>query len=183
MTSFGRQALRIPVVVIMAAYYALTAIIGPIVDPVARALAGIRAFAVLRGSLERLGPYSSLAILVIPVIVIEPLKVASFAIIGSGRFVLGTAALAISQGLSLIVIERLFGIVKPKLLTLRWFALVWSLYTDLRDRLLSWLGATRAWSIVLRVRDAMRSTVHRILRSKGLMATVRSEQMRQPSED
>ena len=182
MASIWRRALQVPVVAIMAAYYSLTAIIGPVVDPVARVLAGIRAFAVLRGSLERLGPYSSVGILVIPVIVIEPLKIASFAIIGSGRFVLGAAALAISQGLSLIVIERPFGIVKPKLLTLRWFVHVWSLYTDLRDRLLSWLGTTRAWSIVLRVRDAIWSTVYRILRSM-VMATVRSEQMRRPSED
>ena len=98
----------------------------------------------------------------IPVIIIEPLKIGALAILASGQLLLGTVALVISHGLSLILIEKLFAVVKPKLLMLPWFATIWGWFTDLRDRLLAWLRSTWAWSLVVRVRDEARAIVGRV---------------------
>ncbi|MDB5631055.1 MAG: hypothetical protein JWQ51_3395, partial [Tardiphaga sp.] len=46
--------------------------------------------------------------------------------LASGRIVICTVALLISHGLSLIIIEKLVAVVKPKLLALRWFAAIWN---------------------------------------------------------
>ena len=40
---------------------------------------------------------------------------------------------------SLFVTERLFIILKPKLLTLPWFATIWTWFITTRDKTLGWL--------------------------------------------
>ena len=165
MKNVARRILQFPIAIVMAAYYTLTAIVGPVVRPIGRALAKLRVAQALRSAIERLGPYWSLVLLVVPIIIIEPLKIGALAILASGRVVLGTAALVISHGLSLIIIERLFAVVKPKLLTLRWFAAGWGWFTALRDRMLDWLQATWAWTIVIRMRDTVLAAIARIAKT------------------
>jgi hypothetical protein len=79
----------------------------------------------LRHSIERLGPYQSLALLAVPTGLIEPLKFVAVAVAGKGHWVTGTAMIIAAYVGSLFVVERLFRIVKPKLLTLPWFAMLW----------------------------------------------------------
>ncbi len=88
----------------------------------------------LRRSIERLGPYQSLVLLLIPVSIVEPLKLIAVAIAGQGHWITGTAALIIAYAASLLVVERLFRIVKPKLMTLRWFASMSNRFTALRGK-------------------------------------------------
>jgi hypothetical protein len=88
----------------------------------------------LRRSIERLGPYQSLVLLLIPVSIVEPLKLIAVAVAGQGHWITGTAALIIAYAASLLVVERLFRIVKPKLMTLRWFASMWNWFTALRGK-------------------------------------------------
>jgi hypothetical protein len=44
-----------------------------------------------------------------------------------------------AYAVSVLFIERLFRLVKPKLLTLRWFARLWRWFVDLRGKLAGWL--------------------------------------------
>jgi hypothetical protein len=76
----------------------------------------------LRHAIERLSPYQSLAILVIPTGLIEPLKLVAVAVAGKGHWITGAAMIIAAYLGSLLVVERLFRIVKPKLMTLPWFA-------------------------------------------------------------
>jgi hypothetical protein len=89
----------------------------------------------LRRSIERLGPYQSLARLAVPVCLVEPLKLVAVALAGEGHWITGTAMIVAAYAASLLVIERLFVIVKPKLLKLRWFARFWCRLIILRYRL------------------------------------------------
>ncbi len=57
---------------------------------------------------------------------IEPLKFVAVAIAGEGHWITGTAMIVIAYAGSLFVVERLFRIVKPKLMTLSWFAKLWA---------------------------------------------------------
>lgn len=80
----------------------------------------------IRGSIEGLGPYQALALLVVPACVVEPLKLVAVAIAGKGHWFTGAAVIIFAYAASLLVIERLFTMVKPKLLKLHWFAKLWA---------------------------------------------------------
>src|ERR1700753_4336062 len=92
----------------------------------------------MRRTIEGLGPYPSLFVLAIPVSLIEPLKLAAVAIAGEGHWIAGTVVIACAYAASLLVVERLFRIVKPKLLKLPWFARLWNWFVALRHRALGW---------------------------------------------
>src|ERR1700716_2243450 len=85
-----------------------------------------------------LGPYQSLALLLVPVSVVEPLKLIAVAVAGEGHWIAGSAMVAGAYAVSLLFIERLFRRVKPKLLTLHWFAGLWRWLVGLRGKLAGW---------------------------------------------
>ncbi|WP_426615288.1 hypothetical protein [Bradyrhizobium sp. McL0616] len=58
------------------------------------------------------------------------------AIAGEGHWIAGTAMIVTCYLLSLVLIERLFVIVKPKLLTIPWFA-----------KVLMTILAVRTWAV------------------------------------
>ncbi len=93
----------------------------------------------LRRYIEGLSPYQSLALLAIPVSLVEPLKLVAVAIAGAGHWIAGTATVVCAYAVSLTLVERLFKIVKPKLMSLPWFARLWSRFVALRGRALRWL--------------------------------------------
>ena len=72
----------------------------------------------IRRLLERLGPYQYLALLAVPICLIEPLKLIAVLIIGEGRWITGAVIVTFAYAASLMVVDRLFMIVKPKLLNL-----------------------------------------------------------------
>ena len=86
----------------------------------------------VRHHIERIGPYGSLLVLALPIAIIEPLKLVSVFVFGGGHWITGTAVLVCAYALSLFVVERLFNIVKPKLLELPWFAAIWSRFVAVR---------------------------------------------------
>ena len=89
----------------------------------------------LRGRIESLSPYQSLALLAVPLCIVEPLKLIAVAIAGKGHWFTGTAIIVAAYAASLFLIERLFTLVKPKLLKLRWFAKICSWLVVIRCRL------------------------------------------------
>lgn len=92
----------------------------------------------LRRHIEGLGPYQSLVLLLIPASIVEPLKLGAVAIAGEGHWISGTAVIVCAYAASLFLVERLFRIVRPKLLTLPWFALLWNWLLSLRASALGW---------------------------------------------
>jgi hypothetical protein len=75
----------------------------------------------LRRYIEGLGLYQSLVLLLIPTSLVEPLKLIAVAVAGEGHWITGTVMIVVAYAASLLLVERLFMIVKPKLLTLPWF--------------------------------------------------------------
>ena len=90
-----------------------------------------------RSFLRTLGPYQSLLVLAVPLAVVEPMKMLAVFIIGEGRFITGVIVMICAYAGSLLVTERLFAIVKPKLLKLPWFATLWHWFVAVRDKTLS----------------------------------------------
>jgi hypothetical protein len=92
--------------------------------------------------LERLGPYQSLFILAVPLAIVEPLKLVALAVLGEGHFVTGVLIMTCAYAGSFFITERLFCVVKPKLLRLAWFAFAWQRFVTVRDKLVYWVRRT-----------------------------------------
>jgi hypothetical protein len=94
----------------------------------------------MRRQIQRLPPYPALVILVVPLAVVEPLKIATIFIAGEGHWITGVVAMLFAYAISLFVTEWLFIVVKPKLLTLPWFARAWSRFVTVRDKTWRWVA-------------------------------------------
>jgi hypothetical protein len=88
----------------------------------------------VRSRIERMGPYQSLLLLVIPTSLVEPLKLIAVAVAGEGHWITGTVMIIAAYGCSLLFVERLFHAVKPKLLTLPWFLRLWNWVVFVRGK-------------------------------------------------
>jgi hypothetical protein len=86
----------------------------------------------LKTRIEGLGAYQSLFLLAVPTATVEPLKLVAVAVAGKGHWLAGTTMIVSCYLLSLVFVERLFAIVKPKLLTIPWFAKLWTAILSLR---------------------------------------------------
>ena len=108
-----------------------------------------RRFTVLasaRRRIQKLGPCPSMVLMVVPLILVEPLKLAALFLAGNGHWLTGTWMIVAAYAGSLLIVERLFRTVKPKLMTIGWFARVWTWFVGLRDKVISW-GSRRSVAI------------------------------------
>ena len=92
---------------------------------------------------NRLGPYQALLTLAVPLAIVEPLKLVALFVVGGGHFIAGVLVMICAYAGSLFITERLFVVLKPKLLTLPWFAFAWRWFVTVRDKLVYWLRRTR----------------------------------------
>jgi hypothetical protein len=107
-----------------------------------------------------LGPYPSLLLLGIPVVILEPLKPLGFYVIATGHPVQGSAILAGAEVAKIVVVERLFRISRDKLLTIRWFAWGYRLVTGWLAR----LRALPAWQAVARAGNHIKARAREVIR-------------------
>ena len=99
---------------------------------------GMTFLARTRRQAQKMSSYLSLVLLLVPVALVEPLKLAALIFAGKGHWMTGTAVLLGAYAASLFFVERLFRMVKPKLMTLNWFATLWTWFTTLRDKAFTW---------------------------------------------
>ena len=88
----------------------------------------------IRRNIQRLNPYTSLFLLAVPLMLAEPLKLAAIFIFGSGHLLAGLIVMLSAYLVSALLVERLFKIVKPKLLTLSWFMVIWKRFAETRRK-------------------------------------------------
>ena len=94
----------------------------------------------IRGWIKKLGPYQSLFLLLIPISLVEPMKLVALAVAGKGHWIAGTGMIVIAYAGSLFIVERLFRLVKPRLLKIYWFARLWAWFVIIRGKTLSWFA-------------------------------------------
>jgi hypothetical protein len=96
--------------------------------------------ALARRKLQQFGPYKSLALLFVPLLIVEPLKVAGVAFAGLGHWVGGACMIVGAYAAGLLVVDRLFRVVKSKLLTMKWFAALATTWDEVRSRAGGWIN-------------------------------------------
>jgi energy-coupling factor transporter transmembrane protein EcfT len=91
-----------------------------------------------RHFIHRLNPYIALALLAVPIAIVEPLKLIGLFIFGKGHWITGSFVMLFAYAGSLLAVDRLFKIVKPKLMTLHWFAAPWKWLMSVRQKTSQW---------------------------------------------
>ena len=111
----------------------------------------------IRRNIQRLSPYASLFLLAVPLMLAEPLKLAAVFIFGSGHLLAGLMVMLSAYLVSALLVERLFKIVKPKLLALSWFVVIWKRFVETRRKVFRWLKSkslcTRTQREIKNLRD------------------------------
>ena len=134
-----------PFVFILAGiYFLVDAAIWTLAKPVIRWLADHWMFQRLRNWVMSLGPYPTLALFVVPVLILEPAKPVAAYLTATGHMVSGLAILGVAEILKLVLVERLFSISRDKLMSIRAFAWCYDKVQSVR----SWITSLGAWRLV-----------------------------------
>jgi hypothetical protein len=140
-------------------YFLLDAIFATVALPLARWIASHWAFARIHRWILSLGPYPTLLLFIIPVILLEPAKPAAAWLVATGHIAMGVSALAIAELLKLVCIERLFSVSRAKLLSIPAFAWAYGKYSAAKN----YLTSLEAWQFALRCSRLARNAVQRLV--------------------
>ncbi len=149
-------------------YFLIDALVLGVIRPFAARLARWPPFARFGAWVAGLGPYPSLALLAVPLVILEPAKPVGLFLIGTGHPVKGGMMIAVAELVKVTLVERLFRLTRDKLLTIPAFA--WG-YWRVR-RWLDRLAALPAWQAVRRAAVRAREGVRRAARA--LRARIRA---------
>ena len=155
-------------VFLVAVYFVVDAVFIGIARPISNWLANRTILNDIRVWIVSLRPYPTLALFIVPFILLEPVKPIAVYLIGTGSVLLGAAVLVIGEILKLVLVERLFDMSRDKLLSIpiiAWGYGRWRFAVDL-------LHATEifqyARGVVLRTRSIFRNAL-RVLASEGII--------------
>jgi hypothetical protein len=96
--------------------------------------------ALARRKIQRFRPYKCLALLLVPLLIVEPLKIAGLAFVSLGHWTAGACVVIGAYAASLLIIDRLYRVAKSKLMTMKWFAALVTVFVKTRGSLLAWLN-------------------------------------------
>ena len=139
-----RKILAPFVMVAAVLYFFLDALFLAFSRPIARTLTRLGLFDKLTRAIERLGPYTTLALFVVPLAVLEPAKPVGLYLMAEGHFVHGVIVIAGAELLKIVIVERIYHIGQPKLMTIPLFARAQDFVMGWAD----WFKAMPAWQAV-----------------------------------
>ena len=159
----ARPILRTVGIVFAIAYFLFDALIFGLLAPVVGLIARNPVFRPVTAWLGELGPYATLALFLIPIIGLEPMKPYGAWLMATGHPWTGLSVLILAEIVKITVVERLYHLSRDKLLTIAAFAFVHRRLTILLNRLKRLPGvpttlalAGRLKALVLRLFEAAR---------------------------
>ena len=145
-----------PFVFLLAAiYFLVDAAFLTIAEPLARRLADVRMFDGLRAWIVSLRPYPTLALFMVPVVILEPVKPVAAYLTATGHIKSGLTVLLIGEILKLVLIERLFCVSRDKLMSIRAFAWCYDRVSQARE----WLESLEGWRLMRRLSLAAKRAI------------------------
>lgn len=170
-----KRAWNLIVFAIAIVYFLLDAIFATVAMPLSRLLAARWCFARIHRWIVSLGPYPTLALFVIPLVILEPAKPFAAYLIATGHVVMGMAVLAVCEIIKLVIIERLFSVSRDKLLSIPAFAWCYGKYATAK----AWLTSLPAWQVAMRWRHAALDAAARLALEARSSATTSPGKRRQ----
>ncbi len=112
----------------------------------------------LMARIARLGPYPTLVLLLVPIVLLEPLKPLALYLVAKRYVVVGTTMLILAELLKIVTVERLFHLSRAKLMTIPAFAWVYRFVVGW----LLFLEALPPWQFVTRQVNLVKEFVRRL---------------------
>jgi hypothetical protein len=136
-----------PVVAVLAFFYFLIdALFLPPLRLLGRWLGRFKLFMRLGEWIRTLGPYQTLALFLVPLIILEPVKPVAAYLAAKGHYMRSIVVLVIGEILKVTIVERLFHVGRPKLMAILAFARIYNYVMAWY----AWFEALPPWQAVLR---------------------------------
>jgi hypothetical protein len=135
-------------------YFLIDLIFLSILRPVRRRLMALGPVRRLREWVAGLNRYAALLLLLVPWLLLEPIKPIGFLLFAHKRHLAATLLIAAGEIVKLTVFEQVFDMTKPKLMTFAWFAWFYGRWRAaveyLRSlpvwhRMIGWYRTVRTW--------------------------------------
>jgi hypothetical protein len=115
----------------------------------------------LEALVQRLPPWAAVTAFVVPFLVLVPVKLAAFWLMGTGHLRTGIGIYVLGKVVGTAVLTRLFTLTKPALLRIGWFARLYAWFVAVRDRLYAYVRSLRVYqatkAILRAVRERLRA--------------------------
>jgi hypothetical protein len=122
-SGFGLRRILKPITYALAAiYFVVDVAFATVAKPLSNWVAKHLALRDLRVWIRSLRPYPSLALFSVPVIILEPVKPVAAYLAATGQLVSSVVTLVVGEVLKLVLVERLFSLIRDKLLKIPAFA-------------------------------------------------------------
>ena len=139
-----------PVFILATVYFVVDGVFSYLTRPITEWIAKKKLFERARLWVTSLGPYPSLALFSVPVIILEPAKPLAGYLLGTGHFFAGAVTFITAEVLKLTFVERLFQLNREKLLSIPAFAWgyqYWRHMMDVVESLEVW-KVSRDWQLM-----------------------------------
>jgi len=139
-----------PVFILATIYFVVDGVFSYLTRPITEWIAKKKLFERARLWVTSLGPYTSLALFAVPVIILEPAKPLAGYLLGTGHFFAGAVTFITAEVLKLSFVERLFQLNREKLLSIPAFAWgyqYWRHMMDVVESLEVW-KVSRDWQLM-----------------------------------
>lgn len=127
------RAWNTPVFILATVYFVVDGMFSHVTRPITVWLAQKQLFERARLWVISLGPYPSLALFAVPVIILEPAKPLAGYLLGTGHFFAGAVTFITAEVLKLTLVERLFQLNREKLLSIPVFAWGYQYWRHMMD--------------------------------------------------
>jgi len=128
-------------------------------EPLRRAFALLARLPVIRqleGLLRRLPPRWAVVVLLLPSLLILPVKFAALWLVAQGRVVLGLGVVIAAKLGGTALLAWLFHLIQPALMQLPWFARLYARWSAWKAELLAWVRASAVWRMARALKLRMR---------------------------
>jgi len=130
-----------------AVYFLVDVVLFALAKPALRWLADCWVFESVRAWIVSLRPYPTLALFIVPVILLEPVKPIAAYLMATGHFVEGLMVLIFGELLKFLLVERLFKLSREKLISIPAFAWCYDKFCQAQD----WVATLQAWQLTRRL--------------------------------
>ena len=130
-----------------AVYFLVDVVLFALAKPALRWLADCWVFESVRAWIVSLRPYPTLALFIVPVILLEPVKPIAAYLMATGHFVEGLMVLIFGELLKFLLVERLFKLSREKLISIPALAWCYDKFCQAQD----WVATLQAWQLTRRL--------------------------------
>jgi hypothetical protein len=160
--SLTRRLIRILAEIVVGLYVSLDFVVGALFRPLMRWLSSLRLIQRLEAWIGSLSPYVLLILLVVPFAIAELAKAYAVFLMGSGHFKTGLIIFIGAYVVTILVCERILSAGKAQLMTIGWFATLFTWVMGYKDLVMDWLRATQVWRLAADLKRKARLTFRRV---------------------